>query len=125
MRTNFCSQNVNKRPRKIEFQKFKITLFRQLRYTVILTNRNFAILRNLKIVIDEIRIVRYIDYGERRKREKSHSFNSQKREKVTETQALEAIHCAGAFTNRKLGIAALQITDLSTPMHRLAEGCRP
>ena len=32
---------------------------------------------------------------------------------------------AGANTNRKLGIAALQITDLSTPMHRLAEGCRP
>jgi len=32
---------------------------------------------------------------------------------------------AGANTNRKLGIAALQITDLSSPMHRLAEGCRP
>ena len=31
----------------------------------------------------------------------------------------------GANTNRKLGIAALQIRDLSTPMHRLAEGCRP
>lgn len=32
---------------------------------------------------------------------------------------------AGANTNRKLGIAALQIKDLSSPMHRLAEGCRP
>ena len=32
---------------------------------------------------------------------------------------------AGAMSNRKLGIVALQITDLSTPMHRLAEGCRP
>ena len=31
----------------------------------------------------------------------------------------------GANTNRKLGIAALQITDLSTSMHRLLEGCRP
>ena len=32
---------------------------------------------------------------------------------------------AGANTNRKLGIAALQIRDLSSTMHRLAEGCRP
>ena len=32
---------------------------------------------------------------------------------------------AGAMSNRKLGIVALQITDLSPPMHRLLEGCRP
>ncbi len=69
--------------------------------------------------------MRYIDYRERRKREKSHSFNSQKRERVTLLQDWKAIRCAGAFTNRKLGIAALQITDLSTPMHRLSGSCAP
>lgn len=69
MRTNFCSHFINKSPGNFAIQKTESTLFRRLRYPVILTNQNSAILINLKKVIDVNRIARYIDNGERRNRE--------------------------------------------------------
>lgn len=69
MRTKFCSQFINKRPGKIEFQKSKSTLLcGKLRF-VIFTGEIFMVKKNLKIAIDWITMVRYSDYGEQRNRE--------------------------------------------------------
>ena len=104
MRTKFCSQFVDKRPRKIEIPKIKITLFREIFDLCIPTMSFSAILKKLKYPIDESRIIQYIDYGERRNRESRIAPILVKREKMNEPTGSE-MHTPhrGEFYPSKLG----------------------